>query len=161
MKRKTQIILLIGIIGALLTTYMIYERGVYSFWSQAGIFRLNADDAKTLLDVKKPTVLDVRDMMEYRVSHIPNAIRYEEGMLEALNPNEPILVYCTAALRSNSLAVELRAKGFSQVYELKGGILHWKNKAYELVNEQGHKTDSLHTYNRWLSPFLTNGKAIY
>ena len=90
-----------------------------------------------------------------------NAIRYTPDILEKLNPNEPILVYCTASVRSNSLAIDLDSLGFEQVYELKGGLLHWKNKGFEVVNINGRTTDSIHTYNKWLSKFLKNGKAVY
>jgi rhodanese-related sulfurtransferase len=160
-KRRVGIILLVTLCLTILPLVLLYERGVYTFWSQNKIARLNAEGARTLIISKKPTILDVRSQEEFQVSHIDQAIRFIPEILEDVNPQEPVLVYCTASVRSNSLASALRDLGFSQIYEIKGGLLHWKNKGNELVNMEGKTTDSLHTYNAILAPFLRNGTAVH
>lgn len=161
MKRSVVIVILISIIGLVLSSVLVYERGLYSFWDQSSISRLDAKATERLIKKEAPIILDVRNEEEFEVSHLANAIRYTPDIVEKLNPNEPILVYCTASVRSNSLAIDLDSLGFEQVYELKGGLLHWKNKGFDVVNINGRTTDSIHTYNKWLSKFLKNGKAVY
>jgi len=161
MKQRVGIILLVTLLLITLPLLFLYERGIYTIWSQKNISRLNADDAIALMIAKKSTILDVRSQEEFQVSHIDQAIRFTPEIIETLNPEEPVVVYCTASVRSNSLATDLRDLGFTQIYEIKGGLLHWKNKGNELVNKEGNRTDSVHTYNAMLAPFLKNGIAVY
>jgi len=145
----------------MLLSFLVYERGVYTFWSQKGVERLNAEDAISLIEIEEPVIIDVRSEEEYQVSHMDEAKRYSPEIIEKLNPNDPILVYCTASVRSNSLAKVLVNLGFTHIYELKGGLLHWKNQGYPLVRTDGNRTDSLHTYSSTLAPFLRKGTAVY
>ena len=38
----------------------------------------------------------------------------------------PVFVYCAIGVRSHDAAVMLRKTGFTEVYDLKGGIINWK-----------------------------------
>lgn len=141
--------------------FSVYQRGYYTLWQMGGLERIDARQAEQLMQRPDLKVFDVRELDEYNTSHLPGAIRYEEGVLDEMLPNAPILVYCTVGLRSNGLAKELQKKGFTNVYEVKGGILSWANKGNVLQNSAGENTDTVHTYNTFFSPFLRAGKPVY
>lgn len=141
--------------------FSVYQRGYYTLWQMGGLERIDARQAEQLMQRPDLKVFDVRELDEYNTSHLPGAIRYEEGVLDEMLPNAPILVYCTVGLRSNGLAKELQKKGFTNVYEVKGGILSWANKGNVLQNSAGENTDTVHTYNTFFSPFLRSGKPVY
>ena len=77
-------------------------------------------------------LIDVRTPEEYRSGYIAGARNlniYDAGFaqsLAALDKSKPVLVYCAKGGRSASAAGELQKAGFSQVYDLEGGISAWK-----------------------------------
>lgn len=160
-KRKGLFLILLILLLFTLGIDLIYERGLYTIWSPKVIARLDAESTHELLRMEDPQILDARTEAEFQVSHIEKAIRFEPEVLKSLDKDEPVLVYCTAGVRSNSLAVDLVNSGFTHVYELKGGLIHWKNNNYQVVNPVGGITDSLHTFSAPFAPFLKNGTPVY
>jgi UPF0176 protein len=80
------------------------------------------------------TVLDVRNDYESRVGTFQGAItppirNFQElkRFLEQtpLPRDRPLLTFCTGGIRCEKALPELRARGFSQVYQLDGGILNY------------------------------------
>lgn len=155
-------LLILGLfIAAFALFFSIYQRGYYTLWQMGSVERIDAFQAEKLMKESELTVLDVREENEYNISHLPGAIRYQDDLLDGLSPDQPILVYCTVGLRSNDLAKKLSDQGFRKVYEIKGGILSWANKGKVINDSGGQKTDTLHTYNKFFSPFLRSGKSVY
>lgn len=81
---------------------------------------------------EKYLFVDVRTPEEYQEGHIPNAkinIPHDqlESRLEELEgyENQPILLICRSGVRSLIAADFLAKKGFSKLYNLKGGMLEW------------------------------------
>ncbi|MBL6446938.1 rhodanese-like domain-containing protein [Fulvivirga sp. 29W222] len=111
-------------------------------------------------------ILDTRSEKEFQVSHIPNAIfiDYEDFSIESIkgyDKKSPVIVYCSVGYRSEKIGEELQELGFSDVRNLYGGIFDWKNKGYEVVNNMGKATDSVHTYNENWSKWLKEGVKVY
>lgn len=111
--------------------------------------------------------LDAREPEEYLTSHLPGAIflgynRPDYGILESLDRDTPLVVYCTVGYRSERIATALRERGFDQVYNLYGSLYAWKLSGLPLVNADG-PTDRLHTYNRKWGTFIpdTLGIKVY
>lgn len=81
-------------------------------------------------------ILDVRTQSEYFSGHIPDAVNNswtDAGFLERLkiadSPKDQVyLVYCQSGKRSAAAVSNMRKNGYSQVYELKGGIVSWRQK---------------------------------
>lgn len=79
------------------------------------------------------TVLDVRTPGEYAKGHLANAVNFDwngkdfGGQIGQLDKSKPVFVYCLGGGRSASAAQKMRAEGFSEVYELDGGILKWRS----------------------------------
>jgi rhodanese-related sulfurtransferase len=114
-------------------------------------------------------LLDARETKEYKVSHLKNAIcvGYDyfdvTKTLEKLpkDKNAKIVVYCSLGIRSEIVADKLIKEGYTNVYNLYGGIFEWKNNNFQVIDTLGNKTEKVHTFNKDWSKWLTKGKKIY
>ena len=91
---------------------------------------VSIDQALTDWQNKSVVILDVRTPGEYADGHIPNTILIPLDQLpERLNevPKEKkVYVICRSGNRSSQAVNLLRSKGFTNVYNVTGGIIHWK-----------------------------------
>lgn len=85
-----------------------------------------------LVKQPKAVVLDVRTPEEFAEGHLPGAVLVTLGekdfveRVKKVSPaDQPVLVYCRSGGRSAKAVAELKAAGFSQIHELKGGITAW------------------------------------
>ncbi|WP_299156653.1 rhodanese-like domain-containing protein [uncultured Tenacibaculum sp.] len=114
-------------------------------------------------------LLDAREPKEFAVSHLKNAIcvGYDffnlENTLKKLpeNKNTKIVVYCSLGIRSEDIAEKIQAAGFSNVFNLYGGIFEWKNQDNTIVTEENTPTQKVHTFNKEWSKWLHKGIKIY
>jgi sulfur-carrier protein adenylyltransferase/sulfurtransferase len=97
---------------------------------------LGAEQAKKFMqnnDEGSYTLLDVRQPSEYEHSHIPGATLIPLPRLidriNELDPEKPVIVYCTIGGRSRVAAQILRGRGFKAVYHLMGGMQGWTGPA--------------------------------
>lgn len=111
--------------------------------------------------------LDARSGEEYRVSHLPEAIRVgfrnpDIDWLHDVPRDTPLVVYCTIGYRSERVRDLLRQRGFTEVYNLYGSLYAWKLAGLPLVDARG-RTDRLHTYNRKWGRYVpdTIGIKVY
>lgn len=112
------------------------------------------------------TILDTRSPSEFAVSHIAGAefINYDEledSQLTKLDKTRAVLVYCTMGYRSEKVGERLQALGFTQVYNLYGGLIQWKNVGKPVVNADGFPTDSIHGYSPIWGQWIINGVPVY
>jgi len=92
--------------------------------------RLKTDPAPLLLDVREPE--------EYtgELGHIPGSqlipLKELSQRVSELNAyrDTPIIVVCRAGVRSTTAAAMLTGMGFSQVLNLKGGMLDWNDEGF-------------------------------
>ena len=92
-------------------------------------------DVKTYADklknTEKPQLLDVRTPEEFGVEHLENAdnvnVNSPDFATKAAqyDKSKPIFVYCKVGGRSAQAADKLVAMGFTEVYNLEGGIMKW------------------------------------
>jgi thioredoxin 1 len=113
-------------------------------------------DAKTFSEKISSTdhavVLDVRTPGEYKEGYINKAINIDyndagfEDRINKLEKNLPYFVYCLSGGRSGSAASYMRERGFKQVYELKGGMMAWRNNQMPVATSQTNMlTDKIST----------------
>lgn len=85
--------------------------------------------AAVLLDVRRPEEVETETLAQ--AEHIV----FDEAFANKLDTlkNTPLFVYCAGGKRSAKAAKILRDKGYTQVYELKGGLNEWKAEGLPLV----------------------------
>ena len=93
-----------------------------------------------------PLIIDARTWKEYRKDRIHGAILTEsstslKSVVDSLDIEQPIFVYCDDNQRSKSACSFLRDWGYSNVTELAGGMIAWKLAAYEIDIEKIKKMD--------------------
>ena len=94
---------------------------------------ITSQELKARLDGNdRPFILDVREPQEYQINRIPGSRLIPLGELpsrvQELDASQEIVVHCKMGGRSAKAAEFLRAAGFKQVKNLKGGILDWIDK---------------------------------
>lgn len=114
-------------------------------------------------------LLDAREIKEYNVSHIKNAIfvGYDHFKLKETltklpeDKNTTIVVYCSLGIRSETIAHKLIKEGYTNVYNLYGGIFKWKNNNFKVVDTLGNTTEKVHAFDKNWSKWLKKGKKVY
>jgi rhodanese-related sulfurtransferase len=97
-----------------------------------------------------PQIIDVRTPQEFSINHIEGATyvnlkddNHLDG-LKSFNKTKPVFIYAIQNNRPDQLAQELHANGYTEVYELKGGIASWignGQKYYTSVKDNISLTD--------------------
>ncbi len=102
--------------------------------------QLTAVDFKQHLDTAvKKNILDVRTPEEFSTGYITGASNINvnaktfKDQVSLLDKTVPVYVYCKGGLRSAAAATTLEELGFTQVYDLKGGIMAWTNQELPLT----------------------------
>lgn len=116
-----------------------------------------------------PILLDAREEKEFKVSHLENAICVGfdhfnvTETLEKLpkDKNTKIVVYCSLGIRSEIVAHKLIEKGYTNVYNLYGGIFEWKNHSFQVMDTLGKKTEKVHAFNKDWGKWLKKGEKVY
>lgn len=76
-------------------------------------------------------IIDVRTPKEFDEQHLDNAINISwnsndfDSRVAQYDKSKPIFVYCLSGGRSAKAAIKLAELGFTEVYEMDGGILKW------------------------------------
>ena len=91
------------------------------------------DWSKNIDSDQKQIILDVRTSEEFEEKSIPDAIlanilEPSEFMhvVEKLEKNSKIFVYCRSGIRSQKACNILDELGFKETFNLNGGILEWE-----------------------------------
>lgn len=147
---------------ALLTPYAPLNKKLASTVS-ADEYVLSPQQAEAL---DNPIYLDARELAEYQVSHLPNAlmIGYDKpdfSILDSLDRQRPVVVYCTIGYRSERIAKKLRDRGFPSAYNLYGSIYAWTLAGLPLENAEGKTTRKVHTYNKKWGTYFPGTEKVY
>ncbi|KGE89415.1 MAG: rhodanese-like domain-containing protein [Phaeodactylibacter xiamenensis] len=78
-------------------------------------------------------LLDVRTPDEYNAGHIEGAELinfFDEDFVQQVesrfDKDEPLMLYCRSGNRSAKATAKLKAVGFKEIYDLKGGYKNWE-----------------------------------
>ena len=140
--------------------YSIMLKGMYN----ETVELIGCDElASQLSDV---VLLDTRAPKEFEVSHLKNArwVGYEafsKSKVKDLDKDQTIVVYCSVGARSEKIGERLLKMGFTNVYNLHGGIFEWVNRDYEVVDSQGKPTQRVHAYSKTWGVWLQKGEKVY
>ncbi|WP_074407233.1 MULTISPECIES: rhodanese-like domain-containing protein [Aquimarina] len=127
---------------------------------------ISVSTLKTIQDTV--LVLDARERKEYQISHLKEAIHvgYNNFKIDSITTqpipkNSHIVVYCSIGIRSEDISEQLKKAGYTNVYNLYGGIFEWKNRGLPILNAKEELTNEVHTYSEEWSKWLFKGKKIY
>jgi len=100
------------------------------------------------VDIDNNVILDIRTLEEYEVSHLPNAIwagKENDEILER-GKDAKIIVYCSLGKRSELKGEQLIERGYTNVYNLYGGIIEWHNNGMTTIDSNDNSTETIHPY---------------
>lgn len=106
--------------------------------SEEAYHKIDAEEAKRMMDEEEVVIVDVRRIDEYETSHIPGAVLIPnedigEAEPEKLPDKDAVLVvYCRTGVRSKEASEKLVKLGYKNVYDM-GGIMSWP---YETITER-------------------------
>jgi len=117
-------------------------------------------------EINDPIFLDTRSIEEFNVSHIKEAkfIGYETlnfKVLDSLQKDEEIIVYCSVGYRSEIVCEKLLELGFTNVSNLYGGLFEWVNQSKPIVDTEGNFTNRVHAYDQVWGIWLKKGDKVY
>jgi hydroxyacylglutathione hydrolase len=132
---ETEALLRLGRIGFdLVAGYL--ESGVQALAGSPELMghidRLSSSELAKELTTKKPLVLDVRTKGEFDAGHIPSAVNLPLGELPSrlseLPSDRRIVATCRTGSRSSTALSLLRAAGFAQSVDQRGGFEAWQER---------------------------------
>lgn len=113
-------------------------------------------------------LLDAREKKEFKVSHLEGAkfVGYERFNLKKTIKSLPnkeacIVVYCSLGVRSEDIAEKLKEAGYTNLFNLYGGIFEWKNNENKVVNQKGVETQKVHAFSKEWGVWLLKGVKVY
>ena len=86
--------------------------------------RLDRGDPIVLVDVREPYEHAIADLPEVGQKRIP--MREIASRANELDPHAELVLYCRSGARSGRVVAHLMARGFDRVWNLKGGVLQWR-----------------------------------
>lgn len=117
---------------------------VWPMLSRTGGRELSPAAATQMINRQDALIVDVRESDEFAGGHLPESrnipqSRFAEqlGELEKFK-DKPVILCCLSGMRSGKLCGDLVKQGFTQVYNLAGGIDAWKSAGYP-VQKGGRK----------------------
>jgi rhodanese-related sulfurtransferase len=106
-------------------------------------------------------ILDAREIVEFKVSHIKGAIHigfkhFDVGKLASVPKDKKIIVYCSIGYRSEKIGEKLIKLGFTRVYNLYGSLFEWVNRGFEVVDMESKPVKKIHGYDKSWAKWITN-----
>ena len=99
---------------------------------------VSAEDMQTLLQLENVQLIDVRTPKEFNGGYIENAQNinflsstFSEN-IKKLDKEKPVIVYCRSGKRSAKSVKKLFEAGFTEIYDLEGGIIKWKQEGFKV-----------------------------
>ncbi len=98
--------------------------------------------ATELINHRDALVVDVRPAADFSKGHVINAInipfnglKSQIGTLQK-HKGRPIVVNCRSGSQSSLACRELRKEGFTEVYNLQGGVMAWQHAGLPLTRKK-------------------------
>lgn len=109
--------------------------------SMQGFKAVGPLEATQLINHQDAVVLDIREPGEIKEGRILNSVHIPLGQLQgSLGKLEkfkgrPIIASCRSGSRSGAACSTLTKHGFTEVYNLRGGIVGWQNASLPLTRK--------------------------
>jgi rhodanese-related sulfurtransferase len=98
--------------------------------------------AVQLINRQDAAAVDVREPAEFRSGHLPNARNIPLGQIAGKVKDldklkaKPVLLICQTGARSAQAAATLMKAGFTEVYNLSGGMNAWQQASMPVEKEK-------------------------
>lgn len=99
---------------------------------------LKADEFNAVTEREDVIIVDMRNHYESEVGHFENAILPDVVSFREQLPkvaemledkkDKPVVMYCTGGIRCEKASAYMLYRGFKEVYQLEGGIIHYANQ---------------------------------
>lgn len=98
---------------------------------------LNADQFEEMTKDSGVVILDVRTPQEYNSGHISGAVNMDYysdfgSSINGLDKSKTYLIYCRSGGRSSGAMQQMKAAGFTTLYNLQGGMMGWQSQGKEV-----------------------------
>lgn len=91
---------------------------------------ITVQDLKKMIDNQEDfQLIDVRETFEYEMSNLHGLNIPLAGLLleaDQISKDKPVIMQCRSGARSAAALNQLEQLGYTNLYNLKGGILAWK-----------------------------------
>lgn len=121
--------------------YLFILLFISTFLSSANI---SPTQARRLIDsnIDSPNfhILDVRTYEEYKGMHLDESINLDYfsdqfiGIINMFNRDHTFLIYCRSGNRSASTQASMKEMGFTNLYNMLGGISLWVENSYPVIS---------------------------
>ena len=121
-----------------------YLKGGFNSWKKAGkeidhIDSISAEELAQIMNKEKVNVLDVRKKSEFQSEHIVDAenapLEFINDSLAQIDKNKTYYVHCAGGYRSMIFNSILRARGYDNLVDVKGGFKDIKETGKFNVSE--------------------------
>ena len=102
----------------------------------SGYETITENEATPLIE-NNAVIIDVRSGVEFASGYIDGAINIPVDNIESVNyPKDTvIIVYCASGMRSTTAAEKLVDLGYTNVYNLDGGLINWGKELVEIAED--------------------------
>lgn len=131
---NNKVIIAIAVAAVLVFVYIFFLSGLKSTSED-----VTPEKFSELSNEPDAVILDVRSAFEFGGDKIKGAqnISYTssgfKAYLDKLDKSKSYLVYCASGSRSVGAVKQMKSMGFEKVFNLKGGIEHWKSAGMPVV----------------------------
>lgn len=125
---------------------------------------ITVSELQKMFKSKAILLLDAREIEERKVSHLLNSYwvgfsDFSMDRLPQIDKDSVVVVYCSVGNRSEKIGEKLQQDGYTEVYNLYGGIFEWINQN-GAVYQNGSQTKVIHGYNTLWTSFIKKGEVV-
>lgn len=97
----------------------------------SGVQTVSVNEAVTIVNQQKGCFVDIRDSEAFAKAHIADAINVPQAEIDnqlskLKKTDQPLVLVCDSGQKSRSAAKQLKAKGYSNVSVMSGGLHAWR-----------------------------------
>ncbi|MDD7885396.1 rhodanese-like domain-containing protein [Flavivirga sp. 57AJ16] len=106
--------------------------------SKGVVKTVSPKEVQALLIENAMLLIDVRTPKEFKGGHIEGAQNIDlfsatfDSDIEKLDKTKPVILYCKSGGRSAKSGRKLLNAGFTEIYDLRGGITRWEKEGFEI-----------------------------
>lgn len=100
---------------------------------------ISSKEMLKIIESESIQLIDVRTPAEYREGHIENAKNIDFSSasftkdISTLDKEKPVFIYCRSGNRSGKSVKDFINAGFSEIYDLNGGMVEWHAEGFPVV----------------------------